>query len=319
MRPPERHGGPAPEDIRRGLAARPRSIPSKYFYDDRGSALFDAICDLPEYYPTRTEQRLLDERASEIARITRASELVELGSGTARKTRALIGALVREEPELRYAPLDISRYALDEAASVADEFPGVRVDGVLCDYTRSLASLQPSPGCLAAFLGSTIGNFTPVAGVSLLRRLRERLADGDWFLLGVDLVKPVAVLEAAYNDRAGITAEFNRNILDVVNREVGGDFDPADFEHVAIFNAAASQIEMYLEARRDLRVCLEGFDMVLDIRRAERIRTEISRKFTRDSAAALLAGAGFTPRHWFCSEDGYFALALASVAGGERP
>lgn len=310
--PPDRHFGPAPDDIRRGLAGRPRSIPSKYFYDDRGSALFDAICDLPEYYPTRTEQRLLDERAGEIARITQASELVELGSGTARKTRALIGALVEQAPELLYAPLDISRYALDEAASVADEFPGVRVDGVLCDYTRSLASLQPSPGCLAAFLGSTIGNFTPAAGVSLLRRLRERLADGDWFLLGLDLVKPVDVLEAAYNDRAGVTAAFNRNILDVVNREAGGDFDTADFEHVAFFNGAASQIEMHLEARRDLRVRLDAFDMGLDIRRSERIRTEISRKFTRDSAAALLTGAGFTPRHWFCSDDGYFALALAS-------
>jgi L-histidine N-alpha-methyltransferase len=317
-RPPDRPPAPAPDDIRRGLAERPRSIPSKYFYDDRGSALFDAICDLPEYYPTRTEQRLLDERAGEIARITRASELVELGSGTARKTRALIGALVEQAPELRYAPLDISRYALDEAASVADEFPGVRVDGLLCDYTSSLASLRPTPGCLAAFLGSTIGNFTPAAGVSLLHRLRGRLAAGDWFLLGVDLVKPVDVLEAAYNDRDGVTAEFNRNILRVVNREAGGDFDTEDFEHVAFFNGIASQIEMHLEARRDLRVRLEGFDMELDIRRAERIRTEISRKFTRESTAALLAGAGFTPRHWFCSDDGYFALALATVEGGGR-
>lgn len=297
-----------------GLLAPPRSIPSKYFYDDRGSALFDAICDLPEYYPTRTEQALLDEVAPRVAEITRANELVELGSGTARKTRTLIAALLERGAGLHYAPLDISGYALEAAgAAVAEEFPEVEVTGIVCDYTRSLDVLEPDPGCLAVFLGSTIGNFTQNNGVALLRRLRDRLAPGDWLLLGLDLVKPVAVLEAAYNDSEGLTAEFNRNILAVVNREAGADFDPASFEHLAFFDRGASQIEMHLVARRRQTVRLAAFDLELEIAGGERIRTEISRKFTRGSAQELLAGSGFAIDHWFASPDGYFALALANA------
>lgn len=298
-----------------GLSERPLAIPSKYFYDDRGSALFDRICDLPEYYLTRTEQALLDLRSEEIAALTRATEVVELGAGTARKTRHLIESLLARAPGLHYAPLDISRYALDAAAaSLLAEFPDLRITGIECDYTASLEALRPGPGCLALFLGSTIGNFTRPSGVSLLRRLRERLAEGDWFLLGVDLVKPVDVLESAYNDEAGVTARFNKNILNVVNREAGGDFDPASFRHRAWYNGEESQIEMHLVARHETRVRLDHLDLELEIEAGETILTEISRKFTRETARALLAEAGFVLRRWFESEDGYFGLALALVA-----
>lgn len=302
----------APADLYEGLSERPLSIPSKYFYDDRGSALFDAICDLPEYYLTRAEQSLLDQRSEEIAGLTRAKELVELGAGTARKTRHLIESLQELGNGLHYAPLDISRYALELAeASLSREFPKLCITGIECDYTETLEALNPDPGCLAVFLGSTIGNFPHASGVALLRRLRERLAVGDWFLLGVDLVKPVEILEAAYNDASGVTARFNKNILRVVNRELGGDFDPDEFGHLAFFNRQQSQIEMHLVARNEVQVRLEALDLDLWIEPGERIHTEVSRKFTRESTEKILREAGFEIRNWFLSDNGYFGLALA--------
>jgi len=310
--------GTADIQLPEGLFGRPLSIPSKYFYDDRGSALFDAICDLPEYYPTRSEQALLDKRAEEIAEISQAKELVELGAGTARKTRHLIRSLMARGRGLHYAPLDISRYALEQAeSSLSAEFPDLHITGMECDYTETLEPLKPDPGCLAVFLGSTIGNFSPAEGVSFLRRLRDRLAPGDWFLMGVDLVKPVEILHAAYNDAAGVTAEFNKNILNVVNEMFGGDFDPANYEHLAFFNKELSQIEMHLVARENARVSFRGSALVLEIGAGERIKTEISRKFTRESTCHLLSSGGFDLRHWFPSENGYFALALAGVKGEE--
>jgi L-histidine N-alpha-methyltransferase len=286
-------------DLYEGLSRRPLAIPSKYFYDDRGSALFDAICELPEYYPTRTEQALLDSVSAQIAQRTGARHLAELGAGTARKTRVLIRALLREVEALRYSPLDISRYALEQAAAaLSGEFPQLEITGIRCDYTAELAALEAGPGCLAVFLGSSIGNFTHLAGVALLRRLRNRLKGGDWFLMGVDLVKSPRILEAAYNDSAGVTAAFNRNILRVVNREVGADFDPTDFRHLAFYDREAQQIEMHLVARRDVRVRLQG-----------------------DSTARLLVDAGFHLEQWFVPENGYVALALARVVaeGGTAP
>jgi L-histidine N-alpha-methyltransferase len=301
-------------DLYQGLSRPPISIPCKYFYDERGSHLFDAICDLPEYYLTRSERALLDQRSEEIAAITQAEELVELGAGTARKTRHLIQALMERGDGIRYAPLDISSSALEVAsASLSEEFPELLINGIESDFTESLDALDPDPGCLAAFLGSTIGNFTYAGGVSFLRRLRDRLAMGDWFLLGVDLVKSEAVLEAAYNDNQGITAEFNKNILNVVNQQAQGDFNPEDFDHLAFFNADADQIEMHLVARQRVQVRLERLDLELDIAAGERIHTEISRKFTRESTDTLLSTAGFELRHWYPSRDGYFGLALAAV------
>lgn len=298
-----------------GLKSRPLSIPCKYFYDDRGSELFDAITELPEYYPTRTEQALLDSVSDDIAALAPVRHLLELGAGTARKTRSLIRALLDVGGPLRYTPLDISKYALEQAeASLSREFPALEIQGIQCDYTRSLGAVDPEPDSLTLFLGSTIGNFTHERAVALLSRLRSRLHQGDRILLGVDLVKPTEVLEAAYNDSRGVTAEFNRNILNAVNREAGGDFDAGEFDHLAFFDEERSQIEMYLVARKAVRVRLEHFGLALEIAPGERILTEISRKFTRASAHRLLSEADFELAHWFTPENEYFALALARAA-----
>ncbi len=296
---------------------RPLSIPSKYFYDDRGSELFDAITGLPEYYPTRTEQALLESVSHDIAALGPVRHLLELGAGTARKTRCLIRALLSSDHGLRYTPLDISGYALEQAeASLSREFPALKIHGVQCDYTRSLEGVAPERDSLTLFLGSTIGNFTHRGGVALLSRLRRRLHEGDRILLGLDLVKSTEVLEAAYNDSRGVTAEFNRNILRAVNREAEGDFDPGAFEHLAFFDPVRSQIEMHLVARRAVHVRLERFDLDLEIPRGERILTEISRKFTKASATRLLLEAGFELDAWFTPMNEYFALALARAADG---
>ncbi|MGM0669585.1 MAG: L-histidine N(alpha)-methyltransferase [Gemmatimonadota bacterium] len=320
LREGDRRDSVESHDIVVGLTASPAHIPSKYFYDDRGSALFDAITELPEYYPARTEQALLDRVSDRVAGLTGATQLTELGAGSARKTRLLIRALQSGNGRrsgnrrLRYTPLDISRYALREAErSIREECPGVEVRGIRCDYTHSLEALDPPPGSLTVFLGSTIGNFPRDRAVRLLRRLRERLHPGDQFLLGVDLVKPVGILEAAYNDARGVTAEFNKNILRVVNGEAGGNFDPGDFDHLAFFNTQESQIEMHLVARRRVIARLERFNLDLDMEPGDRIRTEISRKFTRETCSSLLADSGFRVEHWFPSENEYFGLALARV------
>ena len=303
---------PEPKDIYLSLTGTPPSLPSKYFYDDRGSKLFDAITRLPEYYPTRREQALLEEVSGRIADLIPATRLTELGAGTARKTRLLIQALLARNGTLHFTPLDISEYALVEASrSVGRDFPAVRVEGIRCDYTRSLEDLAPNPGSLTLFLGSTIGNFSHQRGAALLRRLRNRLHPGDHLLLGVDLVKPVEILEAAYNDAQGVTAEFNKNILRVVNREAGGDFRLGDFQHLAFFNGVESQIEMHLLARRQVTVHLERLGLDLTLREGDRIRTEISRKFTRESCGSLLAAGGFRLERWFTEEEEYFGLALA--------
>jgi L-histidine N-alpha-methyltransferase len=305
-------------DLSDGLSEKPLSIPSKYFYDDRGSALFDEICDLPEYYLTRSELALLEGTSTEIARITQPAEVVELGSGTARKTRTLLDAVIKERGDLRYVPVDISGFALEAAAeSLETDLPGIRVEWVQCDYTESLAPVRPGRDCLALFLGSTIGNFDHEQGVELLTDLRSRFDRPGWFLLGVDLVKTVEVLEAAYNDTRGVTEDFNKNILNVVNRETGGDFDPADFDHLAFFNDDESQIEMHLVANRPVEVRLAELDLEVSLDQGEAIRTEISRKFTRESTHELLVESGFAPERWFAADDDGFALALARADGTE--
>lgn len=301
-----------PEDIYRSLRETPPGIPSKYFYDDRGSQLFDAITGLPEYYLTRVEEELLERVSPGIAEMVPTKRLTELGAGMARKTRLLIQALVARNGSLHFSPLDISHYALEEAEkTVGREFPGVKVEGIRCDYTRSLEALTLEPGSLTLFLGSTIGNFTDSQGIALLRRLRDRLHAGDHLLLGVDLVKPVKILEAAYNDSRGITAEFNRNILRVVNRKAGGNFRLDDFQHLAFFNSRDSQMEMHLVARRNVTVRLESFDLDLQLKEGDAIKTEISRKFTRESCRNLLEAGGFVVTDWFTADQEYFGLALA--------
>ena len=327
------------EDVRRGLGAPAgtlRSIPPKHFYDAAGSALFDRICELPEYYLTRVEHRLLQENADAIILATGATELVELGSGMARKTGALLDAMARVDPSPAYVSFDISQDALEQAAPLLLEaVPSLRMRAVVGDFTQDLgfftapaphgrsqgarhrsAHAGPRRRRLFAFLGSTLGNMDETEAPALLRSIAGAMSEGDSFLLGVDLAKDAAVLHAAYNDSAGVTAAFDKNVLAVVNRELGGDFDLAAWEHDARFDAARSRIEMYLVARRAQTVHVTDLGMTVEFEAGERILTEISRKFTRPSLEATLAQGGLVLERWI--SDGAFALVLARRARGSR-
>jgi L-histidine N-alpha-methyltransferase len=300
------------KDILAGLTTDPKSIPTKYLYDDRGSKLFDAICDLPEYYPTRTELTLLQQVADGIVERTQPTDVIEFGSGTSRKTRVLLTAMQRARLAVRYVPMDVNEWMLRRTATaLLREYPRLRVQGIVGDYNRDLNSIPDGMNRLVLFLGSTIGNLTPAATAEFLENVRTRLNQGEHLLLGVDLVKPVEVLEAAYNDSAGVTADFNRNILNVVNRELDANFDVDRFEHIAYFNLEASQIEIFLEARAAHEVTIGKLDLTVPLARGERIETEISRKFTRASVRADLAAAGFTLDCWYTPANRYFGLALA--------
>jgi L-histidine N-alpha-methyltransferase len=301
-------------DVRQGLLAPQKTLPPKYFYDDHGAQLFDAICDLPEYYLTRTEQALLDRVADEIVALSQPGDVVELGSGAARKTRIVLDALTRNGRTLTYMPMDVSEGMLRRAArALLRDYPRLRVHAVVADYEGDWTLPPRTQRRLVLFLGSTIGNFTPAATATFLATLRGQLAVGDHFLLGVDLVKPVAVLEAAYNDRQGLTAAFNRNILRVINRELAADFALEGFEHLAFFNRTLSQIEMHLRARQGHEVTLDALGLRVTFTAGETIHTEISRKFTRDEAEDMLAAGGFELVRWYTPANNYFALALAGA------
>ncbi len=299
-------------DVRAGLLAAHKSLPPKYFYDDRGSQLFDAICDLPEYYLTRTEQALLEAVVEDIVRRAAPTEVVEFGSGTSRKTRIILDALQRQGQAFCYSPLDVSEGVLRESAlALLREYPRLRVHAVVGDYEHDLRQIPAGARRLVLFLGSTIGNFTPAATAAFLRSVREVLTEHDAFLLGVDLLKPIPVIEAAYNDAAGLTAEFNRNVLRVINRKLDADFDVGAFAHVAFFNPAESQIEMHLRAIRAQTVTIRALDLRVPFAAGEGIHTEISRKFTHGRVDAMLAAAGFALENWYTPPNQYFGLALA--------
>lgn len=299
-------------DVRRGLAQRQKMLPPKYFYDDRGSKLFDAICDLPEYYLTRTEHALLTAVADEVVRLSVPQDLVEFGSGALRKTRLLLDALQRTGRGTRYVPMDVSESMLRRGTqALLGDYPEIEIHAVVGDYERHLDRLPTGRRRLVAFLGSTIGNFTPAEAHGFLRRVAEHMNAGEHFLLGVDVVKRYDVLHAAYNDAAGLTAEFNRNILRVINRGLDATFDPSAFGHVAFFNAAASQIEMHLRAYEAHAVHIHGLALTVSLAAGETILTEISRKFTRIETEAMLRDAGFEPVRWFEPANKYFGLALA--------
>ena len=298
------------------LRARPRSIPSKHFYDERGLALFNDITALPEYYPTRTERAILERVAPEVARTTAAAELVELGSGSATKTRLLLDALHAEGTLRLYVPVDVNEASLQRVGDeLVRDYSGLRVHGVAADFLGPLAPLPSTDDReprLAIFLGGTLGNLRPSdEAPAFLRRLRAALAPGDWFLLGIDLVKDVATLEAAYDDAAGVTAEFNRNILRVVNRLLRADFDPARFRHRAFYDRTSDWIEMRLVALGAQTVRLGVAGEAIQLLDGEEIRTEISAKYTRERAEAVLVGAGFAPRQWHTDERGWFGVSLA--------
>jgi L-histidine N-alpha-methyltransferase len=296
----------------RGLASRPKEVSPVWFYDARGSELFDAITRLPEYYLTRAERSLLAAASSEIAEATGADTLVELGSGTSEKTRLLLDAFTEVGALRRYVPFDVSESTVRSAAvALADAYPGLEVHAVVGDFHRHLGELPDGGGRLVAFLGSTIGNLGPSQRRGFFRSLAAAMTPADRFLLGVDLVKDVDTLLAAYDDAAGITAEFNRNALHVMNRYLHADFDPLAFEHVAMWNDDEQWIEMRLRARHAHAVTIQGLATTVTFARGEDLRTEISAKFTTEGITAELRDTGFAvQRSW--GGDDEFALLLAS-------
>ncbi|HXG15475.1 MAG TPA: L-histidine N(alpha)-methyltransferase [Calidithermus sp.] len=300
------------DDVRRGLTARPRRLPPKYFYDAAGSALFDRITQLPEYYLTRVEAGLLERVAAEVVDRVGPRDVLELGPGSGDKARRVLAALA-DRAGIRYVPVDVGRDGLRDAiGALAAEHPWLGIHAVVGDFERDLRWVPPPRGRrLALFLGSTVGNLDPGPRRALLGRVRRLLGRDGALLLGVDLVKPAPVLEAAYDDPAGVTAAFNRNILRVVNRALGGDFEPEAFRHHAFYNAARSRVEMHLIARRAQRVRLHSLGLVLDFAAGEGIWTENSYKFTRQSTAAMLREAGFALEAWYTDPAERFGLALA--------
>ncbi|HUS61814.1 MAG TPA: L-histidine N(alpha)-methyltransferase [Acidimicrobiales bacterium] len=302
-------------DVRRGLTSSPKEIPPKYLYDDEGSRLFDEITRLPEYYPTRREREILDREALAIADLSKADTLVELGSGTSEKTRLLLDALRDRCTLRRFVPFDVSEATLVRAGeAVAREYPGVAVHAVVGDFERHLTELPTGGRRMIAFLGGTIGNLHTEARASFFSTIASGLRPEDSFLLGTDLVKDVARLEAAYDDAAGMTAAFNKNVLAVINRRLGGHFDLDAFDHLARFDVEHEWIEMLLRSRRAQRVAIDDLGLDVGFDDGEVLRTEISAKFRRDGISSELAGAGLEICGWWTDSAGDFALSLSRLA-----
>ena len=299
-------------DARLGLTSTPKWLQPKWFYDERGSDLFEQITRLAEYYPTRTESSILSAHAGDIARRTGAHTLVELGSGSSEKTRLLLEAL-REEGTLRqYVPVDVSESALrDAVVAIHDDYPMLAIHGVVADFTQHLDRVPGRTPRMIAFLGGTIGNFLPDERAVFLGDLRDTLVTGEWLLLGTDLVKNPDVLVPAYDDATGVTADFNRNVLAVLNRELGADFDLANYEHVALWDAENEWIEMRLRATAAAEVTLSELALDISLQTGEEIRTEISAKFRPEGIEGELAKAGFDLDVWLTDPQGRFALSLA--------
>lgn len=305
-------------EVRAGLAHAPRSIPPKYFYDEQGCRLFDAICDLPEYYLTRAEHTLLARHAAAIIDASRAEALCEIGSGMARKTGLLVAALCDRARCPLYVPFDIAPEALEQSArALTAAHPRLRVRGVVGDFARDLSPMSRASrdggARLFAFLGSTIGNLDEREAPDLVAAIAATMTTDDAFLLGVDLVKDERALIAAYDDAAGVTATFNRNVLRVVSRDLDGDFDPDAFDHLALWRRDLERIEMHLVARRAQTATLRAIDLRVELAAGERVLTEISRKFTRESVERTLSQGRMRLVEWF-ADDGAFALCLARRA-----
>ncbi|SOD63527.1 L-histidine Nalpha-methyltransferase [Streptomyces zhaozhouensis] len=300
------------DDVRAGLTADPKVLPPKWFYDERGSELFTRVTRLPEYYLTRAERQILRAHAPDIAAQTRARTLVELGSGSSEKTRTLLDALTAGGTLRRYAPVDVSRTELAAAAAaLTDAYPGLEVTATVADFDRELPLPEGPEPRLVAFLGSTIGNFDPADRAAFLGRLAAALTPNDAVLIGADLVKSPATLVRAYDDAQGVTAEFNKNLLRVLNRELGADFDPGAFDHLAVWNENAERVEMYLRARFGHTVRLPALDLSVAFAQGETLRTELSAKFRRPRLSTDLNRAGLTPTHWWTDPQNRFTLLLA--------
>jgi L-histidine Nalpha-methyltransferase len=299
-----------------GLLSERKWLPSKWLYDKTGSALFEEITRLPEYYPTRAERSILQRSGSEVVARSGARTLVELGSGSSEKTRLLLDALPDRDPS--YVALDVSETALRQACeSVASDYPSLRVAAIRADFEHQLSAVlgaASGTGRMVAFLGGTIGNLTPDRRHEFLTAIRAGLAAGDSFLLGADLVKSPDVLVPAYDDAAGVTAAFDLNVLEVLNRQLAADFDRADFEHRAVWDEQQAWIEMRLRAVRAVTVRISELDLNLNFAEGEEIRTEISAKFTRPRLEAEFAAAGFAPAGWWTDAEDLFSLSLWTPA-----
>jgi L-histidine N-alpha-methyltransferase len=303
-------------DVRNGLGQRPRTLPPKWFYDKVGSDLFVEITRLPEYYPTRAEAEILRREADRIAAVSRAESVVELGSGSSEKTRLLLDALDRAGTLRRYVPVDVSAEALVEAATgLLADYPALAVHGVVADFEGQLDQLPEHTGPrLFVFLGGTIGNFEPESRARFLKSVAAGMRPGDHLLLGTDLVKSPAVLVPAYDDAAGVTARFNRNVLEVINRELDADFDVEAVEHVAVWDEDAEWIEMRLRTPVAQRVHIGALGLVFDLDAGEEIRTEISAKFRPEGVRAELAAANLRVHEWWTDSEDRFGLSLSTLS-----
>ena len=307
------------DDVLDGLTKPFKELPPKHNYDERGAELFDRICELPEYYQTRTERAILERYAEQIVAANGAVELVELGSGMATKTRVLLDAMDRAGTLTRYVPLDVTETVVrDCAQELVAEYPGLRVHGVIGDFERHLDRVPEAAGPrIVAFLGGTVGNFLPGSRRRFLREVGGLLDTDDHLLIGIDLVKDPVVLQAAYDDAQGVTAEFNLNVLHVLNRELDADFDPDRFRHVALFDRRNEWIEMRLQATEPQNVAIGALDLEIEFAEGEELRTEISAKFTRARLEADLAAAGLELADWLTDEEEQFALVLARPAAAD--
>lgn len=298
------------DEIYRGLSAGQKYISSKFFYDRAGSALFEKITTLEEYYPTRTEKAILQEASPRLMEGRENLDILELGSGDCSKISILLDAVPEQLlPETRYFPIDISESVIRSSAeSLSEKYPGLQIHGVLADFMQHLEVLPGSGGCLICFFGSTIGNLTRQQAESFLNALGGLMRPGDSLLLGMDMVKDIHILEAAYNDKQGVTEEFNLNILRSVNQLAGTDFIPEKFNHISLFNREENRIEMYLEAGTDMRISSSGFPGDIHIRRGETIHTEFSHKYTPGDIDQLAEHAGFVVEEVYSDKKGWFSL-----------
>jgi L-histidine N-alpha-methyltransferase len=303
------------KDVHNGMVSARKSLPSKYFYDARGSKIFDDICHLPEYYPTRTELSILRNSVSGIMATFHEGDLVELGPGAHLKIQILLDALARSRRKLtRYIPIDVSRSALiNSARELSDLYPEVEVFAVVADFMQPLNVMPDDRMKLIIIFGGTIGNLDEEESIGFLRSVAGTMKMDDRFLFGLDMIKSRDILESAYNDSQGITAEFNRNILSVINRELNANFDPSLFKHVAFFNEERDRVEMHLQARKDMAVEINDLDLPVTLKKGEMIRTEICRKFSRESAEKMLSASGLEVSEWFTDAKEWFSLVEAKI------
>jgi dimethylhistidine N-methyltransferase len=303
------------KDVAYGLTRKDKFIPSKYFYDRAGSKLFDKICDLPEYYLTRKELEILDASKQELSKYLDGSySVVELGSGSAVKTRHLFEVLCKSQEKIAYYPIDISNVVKESSQRLQGEFENLQITGIVDQYENGLDLAKDVAGKkIIVFFGSSLGNFDQNSARDFLRKIRSSMSPGDLFLLGVDLVKAKKVLEAAYNDSSGVTRDFNLNLLRRINYELSGDLDYSKFEHVAFYNSEEKRIEMHIRSKTKQQVSVHGIDLCIDLEKGEMIRTEYSHKYTISQIGKMAKKAGLSPVRIWRDEKNYFALVLFSV------